>query len=364
MFRILGLLCSAALLAGACGGDAASGTSVPTTEAVTGQSTTTAESATRVPATIDAPAASTTTAATTTTTTTTTTAAPVAVPGDTLADGRPATFLAITDDYAAVEVDTVTGEIVHVFGQTGTAAEVDAAEEMPPNVLVAIWRLGDGSVVGISDCCEPAAGNIFYVAGGDELVNPYYSDWRTHGWTLSPSPVQNVFANMGYSLNIEDPTAEVAAGSGMWLDDPSLGFPMGAAAWDRDGSQLWWTTKIEEVAPLATLVIADGEPAHVTVLPWVMVNQDIDGIGSQASGNLVGFVHTRDSAYEVTETTGVVFSTVGEVLANFPVETGSTWGGYDPAGKFLIYVDGNGTVRWQGGGRSGALGNGFVFASW
>lgn len=360
MVRRFAMLFSVVLLAAACGGEAAPATSVPTTQPDSAQVTTTtaAQTTTTAIATTESPISTTTS----TTSTTSTTAAPI--PGATLADGRPATFLAITNDYSAVEVDTLTGEIVHVVGQTGTAAEVAAAEEMPPNVLVGIWRLRDGSVVGISDCCEPAAGNIFYVASGDELENPYYSDWRTHGWTLSPSPTDNAFANMGYSLNVEDPLGEVVAGSGMWIDDPSLGFPMGAAAWDRNGSQLWWTTKIEKVSALATLDLAEGEPSHVTVLPWVMVNQDIDGIGSQASGNLVGFVHTRNADYEVTETTGVVFSTVGEVIANFPVATGSTWGGYDPTGKFLIYVDGNGTARWQGGGNAGALGNGFVFASW
>ncbi|MDJ0664077.1 MAG: hypothetical protein QNJ75_05920 [Acidimicrobiia bacterium] len=360
MLRRYAILCSVLALAAACGGEAAPDSSAPTTQADAGQMTTTTAAGTTTTAavTTDAPPPSTTTS----TTTTSTTAAPIA--GSTLADGRPATFLAITADYSAVEVDTLTGEIVHVFGQTGTAAEVAAAEEMPPNVLVGIWRLGDGSVVGIADCCEPAAGNIFYVAAGEELVDPYYSDWKEHGWTLSPSPTQNLFANLGYSMVVADPTVAADTGPGEWIDDPSLGFPMGAAAWDRDGSQLWWTTKIKEVAALATLDLAEGAPSHVTVLPWVMVNQDIDGIGSQASGNLVGFVHTRNSDYQVTGTTGVVFSDVGEVLANFPVETGSTWGGYDPAGKFLIYVDGNGTARWQGGGNSGALGNGFIFASW
>jgi hypothetical protein len=99
------------------------------------------------------------------------------------------------------------------------------------------------------------------------------------------------------------------------------------------------------------------------VLPWIGVHQYLDGIGTQASGNLVGFLHTYGDS-GITATEGVVFSTVGEVLANFPVETGSFWGGYDPAGKFLIYVDGDNTVRWQGAGQTGSLGNGFIFASW
>ncbi len=358
MIRRYGPMIASLLLLGACGGDSTATTTTATTDAPSATTAAASPATTSTIATTVAP-----TTAPPPTTTTPTTVVPVAV-GPVLPDGRPATFVAITDDYVAVEVDTVSGEIVHVFGQTGTAAEVAAAEEMPPNVLVGIWRLLDGSVIGISDCCEPAAGNIFYVAAGQELIDPYYSDWKEHGWTLSPSPTQNMFANLGYSLVVADPNVDADTGPGQWIDDPSLGFPHGAAAWTRDGSELYWTTKIQEVAALATLDLAEGAPTHVTVLPWIGVHQSMDGIGSQAGGNLVGFLHTRDGEYNVTDTTGVVFSTVGEVLANFPVETGSTWGGYDPTGVFLIYVDGAGTVRWQGGGGAGSLADGFIFASW
>lgn len=361
MIRRHALLFGLVVLVAACGGEATSETSTPTTAAASSETTIADAPATTTSAPTTVPPA---TSTTTTSTTTSTTAAPV-VTGGTLEDGRPATFVAITDDYAAVEVDTLTGEILHEFGQTGTAAELEAAEEMPPNVLVGIWRLLDGSVVGISDCCEPAAGNIFYVAAAGQLgSDPYHSEWKEHGWSLSASPTQNMFANLGYAMVVADPNVTADTGPGQWIDEPSLGFPYGAAAWDRDGSQLWWTTKIGEVAALATLDLAEGAPTHVTVLSWVDANERIDGIGSQASGNLVGFLHSYNADYEATETTGVVFSTEGQLVAGFPVETGSTFGGYDPSGTFLLYVDADGMVRWQGGGQSGALGAGFVFASW
>jgi hypothetical protein len=127
---------------------------------------------------------------------------------------------------------------------------------------------------------------------------------------------------------------------------------------------LYWTTLIDEVAALATLDLAMGAPQHVGFLPWVGEDQTLDGLGTQASGNLVGFLHTRDEAYEVVSTEGVVFNTAGELLATFPVETGSVWGGYDPSRTFLLYVDSDGIVRWQGGGKAGAVAKGFYFASW
>ena len=96
-------------------------------------------------------------------------------------------------------------------------------------------------------------------------------------------------------------------------------------------------------------------------------DQRLDGMGTQASGNLVAFMNTPDDDPEapaVALTEGVVFSPDGELIATFPVETGSCWGGYDPSGLFLIYADGDNNVRWQGLGQTGLLAEGFVHASW
>lgn len=355
MLRRLAIALAMALAVTGCGGDAgpAATTVAPTTLAptTTAVATTTTQSVQE----------STTTPEPVSPSTTTTTVIP-ATP--TISDGRPETFLAITDDYIAVEVDTASGEIVHVFGQTGTSEQMAEAEEIAPNVLVGIWRVRDGSMIGLSDCCEPAAGRVFYVEAGGELgVDPYAGD-AVAGWTLSPSPVDNQFANLGYSMLVTDPSVSADFGSGLWIDEPELGFPDGVAAWTRDGSELYWTTRKDDVAALATLDLAEGAPVPVAILPWVGVDQSLFGIGSQASGNLVGFLQTRGDDFSIIETEGVVFTTSGELLASFDVETGSTWGGYDESGRFLIYVDGDGIVRWQGLGEVGSLGDGFIFASW
>ena len=332
-----------------------------------------AETSTTAPAATTAPPATTSTTSSATTSVVTTTEPPPAStttttqnPSATLPDGRPATFLAITDDYSAVEIDTATGETLHVFGQTGSAAEMAAAEEMPPNVLVGAWRTTDGLRIGLSDCCEPAAGRLFYIDAAEELGDDPYSTtgpWNT-GWTVSPAPTSNQFAVMGFSLLVFDPTVPNEESFDVWIDEPDLGFPTGAAAWARDESAVFWTALLENVTMLVTLDLGLGVPNPVTVLEWVGVNQYLDGIGSQASGNLVGFLHTRNADFEVVASEGVVFSTTGELLATFPVETGSLWGGYDPSGRFLIYVDGDDQVRWQGLGQSGTIGEGFYFASW
>lgn len=338
-----------ALALAGCGGDSGSTTTAPAD--TTGSPTTAAPATT----TTEAVSESTTTTEPSATTTTTTA---------TISDGRPETFLAITDNYVAVEVDTATGAIVHSFGHTGTAEQMAAAEEIAPNALVGIWRVRDGSMVGLSDCCEPAAGRIFYLEAGGELGPDPYSGEAVAGWTLSPSPVDNQFANLGYSMLVSDPNVSADFGSGQWIDEPELGFPGGAAAWTRDGSELFWTTAQDGATGLATLDLAEGAPVPAAVLAWVGESQSIHGIGSQESGNLVGFLQTRGDDFSITETEGVVFTTTGELLASFDVETGSTWGGYDESGRFLIYTDGEGIVRWQGLGESGTLGDGFLFASW
>ncbi len=340
------------MILSACGGDGTETTTTAPAATTTAPTTTTAGTTSPATPTTVAP----------TTTSTTTTQAPAAT---TLPDGRPATFMAISDDYVAVEIDTATGETIHVFGQTGSSAEMAAAEEMPPNVLVGIWRTADGSNVGLSDCCEPAAGRLFFLGAEGELGEDPYSTtgpWNT-GWTITPPPATNRFAVMGFALQILDPVAGEEVLS-VWIDEPDLGFPGGAAAWARDESAVFWTAQLEQVTMLVTLDLSLEVPNPVSVLEWVGVNQYLDGIGSQESGNLVGFLHTLGSDFEIDETEGVVFSTSGELLATFPVEKGSLWGGYDTSGRFLIYVDGEDVVRWQGLGQSGTLGDGFYFASW
>jgi hypothetical protein len=241
-----------------------------------------------------------------------------------------------------------------------------AAEEMPPNVLVGAWRSLDGGTIGLSDCCEPAAGRLFYLGAAESLGEDPYSTtgpWNM-GWTITPAPNSNQFAVIGYSLRVFDPTAASEESFEIWIDEPDIGFPSGAAAWARDESGLFWTARLQQVTMLVELDLSVGLPNPVSVLEWVGVNQYLDGIGSQQSGNLVGFLHTLADDRGVVATEGVVFSTSGELLATFPVETGSLWGGYDASGRFLIYVDGDDRVRWQGLGQSGILGEGFYFASW
>lgn len=369
MFRFLSLFASVSLLAAACGSDAGatSSTTVATTAATTlsTNSATTTVPASTAPSSTDATS---TTGATTTSTTvaaTSTTLLDLDNPLPTLADGRPATFIGVTEDYEAVEVDTASGEILRVIGQTGSPADFTDDQEISPNVIVGAWRTADGSVLALSDCCEPAAGYMMYVADGETLPAEWTERVITDGWTASPSPTGNRFARLGYFIGVftalPEPMDEV------WIDvgQEAANFASGRVAWSRDETALYWIGGGPGQATLNRIDLTSEPVASspVGVLEFVGGGQWVDGVAMQASGNLVAFVHQTNNG-DFVDTDGVVFTTDGDLIATFPVEVGSTFGGYEPTGRFLIYVDREGIVRWQGRGESGVLADGFIHASW
>ena len=298
-------------------------------------------------------------------TSTTTPAGIAAFP--TLPDGRPTTWLGVTSDYVAVENSTATGNRIHEFGQTGTREEADGAGAFGPNVITALWRLRDGSMIGLVDCCEPAGGLIYYVEARGTLPADQDPSDGTDGWTLAASPTSTEFARLGYLLGVFDPHSPKNDRLLLFVDDPTFGFPSGQAAWSPDGSSLYWigvefgdgpTTlnRLDTTTP-------DATPEVVGELDFVGSDQFLGNIATQISGSLVGFLHTQADA-TITATQGVVFNPSGDLLTTFAVPTASLLGNYDASGRYLIYVDGDGFARWIGGGESGELGAGYIHASW
>lgn len=306
-------------------------------------------------------ATTTTSPPSTTSSTTTVAPAPGMLPLDprqgtpTLEDGRPATFLAVTDDYEAVEVDTATGRIVRSIGQADDRAAVEAAEvEAASAVVDSLWRARDGSEVILSICCEPAAGLIFYL-GPDETFQLNPAPERTSfGWTAATSPVDGSYAILGYDLRLVGPQGDLYAEPigdrfGSWVPTYSV-----------DGTRLFWITEGNRqwVLELADFSSPDsvrlGHP-----LEWVPANTRLNGVAAAADGTLVTFQSGIDGA-----TSLIRMSTEGAVLETVPIEDGSVLGAYDDSGTHLIYTTGDGVVRWTGGGASGDLGSGYLFATW
>ncbi|HUH06213.1 MAG TPA: hypothetical protein VML96_00265, partial [Egibacteraceae bacterium] len=134
------------------------------------------------------------------------TPAPESTAADTLDDGRPATFLAVTDDFEAVEVDTASAAVLRSLGQMDDRAAVERAEvEAATNVIGGVWRTGDASWYLISECCEPAGGAIHRLRPSQELTPETHDRLpMTDGWHVTPLPGGAEVLTTGYITRIGD----------------------------------------------------------------------------------------------------------------------------------------------------------------
>ncbi len=293
---------------------------------------------------------------------TSTTSTTIVLP-PTLGDGRPATFMAVTADYEAVEVDTATGAIVHRFGRRADAASLASGDEIAPNVVDGIWRSASGDAVLISECCEPAAGRITFLPD-DGALDPDHGELPWHGWWVVPAADSDQVIITGYFTQVVDALEGPDGGGAVTLFEND-GSGVGAIGWSHDGASIYWYD--ESTGELVTWIRLGDEFAIASRVPidWIGPDQTLSGIDAQASGNVVSFLTRHDTNGGPIETVGVVYSSeTGELLAEFPVDAGSSFGGYDPSGRFLIYTTLDGAVTYQGLGSTGVLGEGFLFASW
>ena len=288
----------------------------------------------------------------------------------TLDDGRPATFLAVTTDYEAVEVSTETGEIVHSFGARARAADLEAEGEIAPNVVDAVWRTSDGRHILVSECCEPAAGRINLLPP-DGSLSDSHQESAANAWAALPSPAGTQVILVGYFTSLVGPVdgseeeCESAISGACWSGETFLendGSGIAAIGWNHDGVRVHWYDRGS-----ANLVTWDSSADQLSRAPltWVGDDQALVGLTGQASGNVVSFLHTYGPDLEILETEGIVYSPEsGGVIATFEVPAGSLLGGYEPTGSYLIYITPDGIVEFQGRGRVESLGDGYYFATW
>lgn len=314
-----------------------------------------------------APETTTSTIAPTTTTTTapattTTTEAPTTTSTTVAETQLPVTWVGVTDDYEAVEVDTTTGEILRSIAQVSTAEDVETAEcSACVNAVDAAWKSFDGAYYYVSECCEPAAGLIHVITAGDLPYLPGDDVPQWLFWSASPSPTSEEVAFVGYEVVIVQPELDPQSAQAgvdytlVWT--ASEGLPISNAVWD--GDVIHWLVDGPDGALLHSYRLTDGTMDATVEVP------DLAGWSSarlarRASGELV----VARSPFDEPATEALVFDLSGTVIDRFDLEPGSNLGGYDPSGTYLIYTDSEGTVRWQGEGGTGVLAEGFVQASW
>lgn len=335
----LSVLALLALVVGACSSDDGSAETT-TTEAITTTSL-----------------APTTTAPSTTTTTPATTTTEGEDPdSNSLPDGAPATWVGVTIDYEAVEIDTATGELIRSLGQVSTAEDVEGAEcSACVNAIDAVWRTFDGSHTIISECCEPAGGQI-HVLEDSELPLLFDSeDAPVSFWTASPAPDAPLIAFLGYGVAVaeaDDPLTPVASAE-------LAHFPVSNAVWVPGEVVVRWLEDASGTLQLRTFDVATGTSTAVEV-PGVEA-QGIVGLAIRLSGDMVA-MHSESDADGAT--IAVVLNPDGEIVDEFEVEAGARPGGYDSSGTLLIYTDGDGVVRWLSEDGTGVLGEGYYAASW
>ncbi|HUH06779.1 MAG TPA: hypothetical protein VML96_03130, partial [Egibacteraceae bacterium] len=179
------------------------------------------------------------------------------------------------------------------------------------------------------------------------------------GWHVTPLPGGAEVLTTGYITRIGD------VGGDPWFEVfPDDLVPASPGVWDSEQRRALWLARRHPGRALIS-VDADGQFESVE-LDWAGDRQELDGLAQQASGRLVTIRSEVDEQWNPIDgsSTGIVFEPTGAIAATFPVEPGSSLGGYDPSGRFLIYVAGDGAVRWQGPGGGGELGQGYLFASW
>lgn len=301
----------------------------------------------------------TTTSTTSTSTSTTTTTLPTTTT-TTPAPELPSTWVGVTADYEAVEVDTATGEVVRSIAQVSTAEDVETAEcAACVNAVDAVWRSADGSLFFVSECCEPAAGMI-HVLTPDDLPYMPGDDAPTWSvWSAAPAPDGAVVAFLGYEAVVTStpqidrgaPGADVTVA---WTSDGSL--PISNAVWDA--GEVVWLHGGNDSVELWTFDVATGSITEVDVpelAGWTSAT-----LARRSPGELVAV----RSPFDEPASEAVVVDPSGSVIDRFALETGARLGGYDATGTLLIYTDGDGVVRWRADDDAGVLGEGFVHAGW
>ena len=281
---------------------------------------------------------------------------PDAAPGPRLADGRPATFVGVTVDDVAVEVDTATGEIVREIASTGNEGGGAATTG---NVVVEIWWDPASRRAIVSECCEPAAGRMIPMTVGD----PYSTDGPgLDAWDAAIDPSGTEVLVTGY-VSALSPVADVDP---VTIGEMDLDGTGRRPAWlrDRRGVVLARNEEFDGELRVGSLEIVELDAANeVIIRRRHELGMSVADVDVRADGLLVVLLSALPGA-NFGDTALVVDPDDGSIVTEFGLAAGSASMGYDTTGTFLLFVDGDGTVRWQGRGGSGTLATGFLSADW
>lgn len=272
-------------------------------------------------------------------------------------DGRagplPDSFVGIETNGDLVEVDTATGQTMERIAGLADGGE----DEIQSQVFDDVLRIPGSDTFVVNECCEPAAGFV-------SLIEDWtaYDHAESHSgpgfnvWEVSPSVDGKFLAFSGYLRFIFE------LGTDPSQADRPLGESDGSnpdVAWLRDRLGVVYLHRGNSPA-VVELIEFDSDYRPISRRNFLL-----EGPGSAMDVNADGKIVVAVNHPAGQAANGQVYDPdTGELFAEFALETGVFDVDYDVTGRFLAYVDRDGFARWQGGGDSGVLGEGYLAVSW
>ena len=284
----------------------------------------------------------------------------------------PESFWAITDeDHRLVRVETATGEIVAELGGWGQALDTDGGE--PVQVLTTVESAPGGSAW-LDDCCEPAIGSSYRVAEGQvfDPINRSEDLVRVDGYGPQVSRNGELVAvtvggrgtgvlrasDLSSVITVDAMSTLLAEATGA---DPEFVDSL-ALAWLSDDVVVIQVFLADHDA-IRFVDVSGPEPAVVGA--ELDVDAAVIAADVRNDGHLVvATVERDDDSPEAPVAGRVIDPDSGEQIAVFNLPDGTFDMDYDPTATYLITVADDGAARWIGRGETGAVGQGFVAASW
>lgn len=263
----------------------------------------------------------------------------------------PDSFFAVQSDGDAVEVDTATGEELNRIPALPSFDEPEIQDQVFDEVVPIPGSTG----LLVNECCEPAAGQITYLQDWADFTRADLEPGFA-GWEVSVSPAGDRFVLSGYQLEI------VEVGADRRTPRLILGTSDGSnpdVAWLRDRLGVVYLHRGTSPA-MVELIEFDDQ-----FRPISRHNFRLQGPASSIDVNAKGQLVVAATDYDRAAVSGQVYDPdSGELVAEFALEDGVKELDYDVTGRYLAYVDGQNIARWQGGGKSGVLGEGYFTVNW
>ena len=285
--------------------------------------------------------------------------------------GLPQFLVAVREDGGVVEIETQSGREVRVL--IPAPSLLPAEDQMSGNSIGAVWWHRESGRMVVEDGPEPASGNIWHlpIDADFELArtlsfNGIQGFRYGAGWQAAISPNGDYVLHTGYFASI----LRNGVPGNNWIEISRTGesgssyYTMPTWLRDRDGVAFIVESFVGQHEVVELELVELNSRGEVTDRRSVPLGGPVAGLAVRSDGAILVLADEGDSRRWGGSEVTVVDPESFETIAEFELESGSASMGYDPTGTFLLYVDGDGEIRWQGRGQSGLIASGFTHADW